>query len=66
MARLAKGEREHRFQRIYRLLHRYRWGITEQEIAHETGLDRRTVNNYLRALHKANKAYKEGKYWYAE
>ncbi len=66
MARLPKGEREERSRRIFRLLQRHRFGLKESEIAEETGLHRRVVNNYLRELRRKRKARKEGRYWFSE
>jgi DNA-binding CsgD family transcriptional regulator len=63
MARLRKGEKERRTNRISRLLHRCRFGLTEREIAQETGLHRRTVNNYLRRLDEEGKAHRDGRKW---
>ena len=64
MARLPQGEREERSHNILRLLQRHRWGLREGEIAEETDLDRRTINNYLRELAQANKVDKEGRLWF--
>lgn len=66
MARLEKGMRDERRQRIFRLLQRHRWGLREVEVAQETGFERRTVNNYLRALAKEDKAEKEGRLWFSK
>ena len=66
MARLPKGEREERSRRIFRLLQRHRFGLKESEIAEETGLHRRVVNNYLRELRRKRKARKKGRYWFSE
>jgi DNA-binding IclR family transcriptional regulator len=66
MARLPKGEREEREDLLLRLLKRLRWGVRETEIAEELGWQRRTVNNYLNDLKDANKAYREGRSWFAE
>jgi len=66
MARLKRGERENRRNRIYRLLQGYRFGLRESEIAAETGLHRRVVNNYLRELQAQRRARKEGRYWFSE
>ena len=66
MARLPKGEHEERTQMIFRLLQRHRFGLKESEIAEETDLHRRVVNNYLRKLRKECKVYKDGRYWFSE
>ncbi len=66
MARLPKGERETRSRSIFRLLQRHRWGLRESEIADETGIHRRTVNNYLRELARTEKAEKRGWLWFSK
>jgi hypothetical protein len=66
MARLQKGEREDRENRLYRLLRRLRFGVRETEIAEELGWQRRTANNYLRKLEKEAKAEREGRSWFAK
>jgi transposase len=40
-------------------------GASERELAEMTGLQRRSVNNYLRELERDGIAWKEGRYWYA-
>lgn len=64
MARLPEGEKEQRANRISRLLQKCGLGLSEQDIAEETGLDRRTVNNYLRQLDEEERAHREGRKWY--
>jgi DNA-binding CsgD family transcriptional regulator len=66
MARLRKGEREDRENRLYRLLRRLRFGIQESEVAEELGWQRRTANNYLRKLEKKAQAEREGRSWFAK
>ncbi len=66
MARLQKGERKNKENTLYRLLKRLRWGVRESEIAEELGWQRRTVNNYLRRLKKEERAYQEGRSWFAK
>lgn len=66
MARLENGRREENEHLLYRLLRRLRWGVRESEIAQELGWERRTVNNYLRQLELNNKAYREGRSWFAK
>lgn len=66
MARLQDGEREERENIVLRLLKRLRWGPRESEVAEELGWDRRTVNNYLNDLKDDDKAYKEGRSWFAK
>lgn len=66
MAKLLKGEREEKENRIYRLLKRLRFGVRESEISEELGWQRRTVNNYLRQLKKDEKAKRDGRSWFAK
>lgn len=66
MAKLQKGEREEKETKLYRLLKRLRFGVRESEISQELGWQRRTVNNYLRQLKKANKADREGRSWFSK
>ena len=66
MARLPKGEHEERENLLLRLLKRLRWGVRESEIAEELGWERRTVNNYLNDLKEDEKAYREGRSWFAK
>ncbi len=65
MARLSEGEREEKLNLVLRSLQRFRWGIREGELSEELGWQRRTVNNYLRDLQRENKAYREGRSWFA-
>lgn len=64
MARLSEGEKDRRTRKLIQLLQLCRLGLTEKEIAEETGLDRRTVNNYLRQLDDDERAYREGRKWF--
>jgi DNA-binding NarL/FixJ family response regulator len=66
MARLPQGEKDRRAKCIARVLQRCRLGLSEQEIAQETGLHRRTVNNYLRGLSTEEKVRKNGRYWFPD
>jgi len=66
MARLEQGKRQENQNTLYCLLKRLRWGVRESEIAQELGWDRRTVNNYLRQLQQINKAYRDGRSWFAK
>jgi hypothetical protein len=66
MARLQKGEREEKENRLYRLLRRLRFGVRESEVAQELGWERRTANNYLRKLKEAEKAERDGRSWFAK
>ena len=66
MARLQDGEREERENKVLRLLKQLRWGPRESDVAEELGWGRRTVNNYLHDLEDDDKAYKEGRSWFAK
>lgn len=66
MARLRKGEKLYNESRLWRLLYRSVFGLRETAIAAELGWERRTVNNYLRALEAQGRAYKEGRVWLAD
>ena len=63
MARLHIGEQQVNENRILWLLKRCFSGLREAEIADELGWERRRVNNYLRALAKQGRIYKEGEIW---
>ena len=62
MGRLREGERERRATTIVYLIRRAR-GLTEAEIAEELRCNRRTINNYLRALVARDKITKTGIYY---
>lgn len=64
MARLPKGEKEERKGLLASIVRYCGLGLTETEIAEETGLDRRTVNNYLRELDQEGEAHKKGRKWF--
>ena len=64
MARLRAGERERRKNFVLYLLGGSLFGIKESEVAEEMGVNRRTANNYLRALEKEGKAEKDGWFWF--
>jgi hypothetical protein len=66
VARLFRGEKSQKEGQVRRLLRRCNFGLREVEIAQELGWDRRTVNNYLRALKGRGRAYKEGRKWFIE
>lgn len=66
MARLRQGEKDRFEHSIHNLLRRCQNGLTEQEIAEMTGMDRRRLNNYLRELKDDQKAYREKRFWFAE
>lgn len=64
MARLRKGEKEKRKRLIASLIRYCGLGLSEKEIAEETGLDRRTVNNYLHELDEDGEAHKKNRKWW--
>jgi DNA-binding transcriptional regulator LsrR (DeoR family) len=64
MAKLPEGQKAERKKQLARLVHYLGLGLTEEEIAEETGLDRRTVNNYLRELDQEEQVHKEGRKWW--
>ena len=66
MARLPKGERRRRTRQIQQVLHSHPYGLRESEMASELGWQRRTVNNYLRALRNQGVVYKEGRDWFID
>jgi len=66
MKRLADGEKAHNQSLVLRLLRRFGLGVKESELAQELGWERRTVNNYLRALRAQDKAYRDGRFWLAD
>lgn len=66
MARLRPGEKDRFEQSIQNLLRRCQNGLTEQEIAEMTGMDRRRLNNYLRELQDDQKAYREKRLWFSD
>jgi DNA-binding NarL/FixJ family response regulator len=66
VARLFRGEKSQKEGQVRRLLRRCNFGLREVEIAQELGWDRRTVNNYLRALKGRGRVYKEGRSWFVE
>jgi predicted DNA-binding transcriptional regulator YafY len=66
MAKVAEQTLRNRLDRVYLLLEHYQNGLAEREIAERLGFELRTANNYLHQLEDEGKAYKEGRYWFAE
>jgi len=64
MPKIDEATKQQRLERICLLLTRNARGISEAEITDELGLERRTVNNYLRELELQGKAFKDGLYWF--
>jgi len=52
-------------ERVFLSLRQYPNGLSEAELEQLTQIQRRTLNNYLRALDTEGKVYKDGIYWCA-
>jgi hypothetical protein len=66
MARIPEWEKNQKTRRVRRVLRQYPYGLRESELTHVLGWDRRTVNNYLRALARRGLIYKEGWEWFTD
>jgi DNA-binding IclR family transcriptional regulator len=66
MARLRMGEKLLRAEQLMNLLRAHAFGLREVEIAACLGWDRRTVNNYLRAMQAVHLVYRDGRTWHVE
>jgi DNA-binding IclR family transcriptional regulator len=66
MARISQGEKSRKTRRVRRVLIQHPYGLRESELTRVLGWDRRTVNNYLRALQRRGLIYKEGWDWFAD
>jgi DNA-binding transcriptional regulator LsrR (DeoR family) len=66
MARLSKEERRRKARLVRTVLYQHPYGLREAEMASELGWQRRTVNNYLRALKNRGLVYKEGLDWFPD
>jgi predicted DNA-binding transcriptional regulator YafY len=64
MPRIPEGARQQAVERVWLTIKRHPAGITEAEVARFTGLERRTLNNYLRELDDIGKIGKEGTLWF--
>jgi CRISPR-associated endonuclease/helicase Cas3 len=64
MPKIDEATKLRRLERLDLLLTRNARGLTEAEIAEELGLERRSVNNYLRELEDRGKVFKDGLYWF--
>jgi len=64
MPRISAQELERRMQLVFLRVKSSADGITEKEIETATGIDRRTVNNYLNQMVDDGKVYKEGRLWF--
>lgn len=65
MPKVDQATHEGRKERTFLALCRHPLGLTETELEHDTGIQRRTLNNYLRALETEGKIYKDGVVWVA-
>jgi DNA-binding IclR family transcriptional regulator len=51
---------------VQRILVQYPFGLRESELSKVLGWERRTVNNYLRALQRKGLIYKDGWEWFVD
>ncbi len=65
MAKVDQDTIERSRERVYLTLRQYPNGLTEADLEQVTGIQRRTLNNYLRALENEGKVYKDGIAWLA-
>ena len=65
MPKVDQATHENRKERTFLALRRHPLGLTETELEQATGVQRRTLNNYLRALEDEGKVYKDGVVWVA-
>lgn len=65
MPKVDQATYQDRKMRVFLTLRRFPNGLTEAELEQATGLQRRTVHNYLRALEIEGKVFKDGIYWVA-
>ena len=66
MACITEWEKNQKTIEVQRILLEHPFGVRESELTSELGWERRTVNNYLRALEDEGLAYKEGWEWYVD
>ena len=66
MARIPQWEKTRKIMRVQRILVQHPFGLRESELAHVLGWERRTVNDYLRALERKGLVYKDGWEWFAD
>ena len=66
MARISEWEKYQKTIAVQRILNEHPFGLRESELTDELGWDRRTVNNYLRALASEGLIYKDGWEWYPD
>ncbi|MBI3360040.1 MAG: hypothetical protein HY023_02915, partial [Chloroflexi bacterium] len=65
MPKVDQATHEGRKGRVFLALRRYPAGLSEAELEQITRIQRRTLNNYLRALEMEGKVYKDGITWAA-
>lgn len=65
MAKVDNETIERSRERVFFTLRQYANGLSEAELEQLTNIQRRTLNNYLRALETEGKVYKDGIYWFA-
>ena len=65
MPKVDQSTYEGRKERAFLTLRRHPFGLTETELEQDTGIQRRTLNNYLRELETEGKIYKDGITWLA-
>jgi DNA-binding IclR family transcriptional regulator len=66
MARIPRWEKNQKTRQVRRILSQHPFGLRESELTDVLGWQRRTVNNYLRALQRKGLIYKEGWEWFAD
>jgi CRISPR-associated endonuclease/helicase Cas3 len=64
MPRISEGSKQQALDRVWLTVKRHPHGATEAEIAQFTGIERRTLNNYLNALGDEGRIAKEGTLWF--
>lgn len=64
MPRITEQTKERQMELVWLRVKQRPHGISEQEIADATGIQRRTVNNYLNDLSLEGKVEKQGRLWF--
>ncbi|MCB0116283.1 MAG: hypothetical protein KDD84_19420, partial [Caldilineaceae bacterium] len=65
MPRVEGSAKQQNKEKTWLWVKRSQFGITEGELEEKTGVQRRTLNNYLRELEHEGKIYKDGQCWHA-
>jgi len=65
MPKVDQATYEGRKERVFLALRRHQAGLSEADLEQVTGIQRRSLNNYLRALEIEGKVYKDGITWAA-